>query len=372
MENKADRAISFLFAAFLALFFLLNLFASDRDFSPRENRFLQTFPDFSVSRLFDGQFTSEAEKYCADQFVWRDGWISLKARCELLLGKKENNGVFLCEGERLLQPFSSPEEAALERRISAVNIFTEKSGVPVTLALVPSSGEVYSELLPYGAKKDSQRDTIHNVYSAVTSRTADLLTPLSEHKGEYIFYRTDHHWTSLGAFYAYQTLSESLGYTAEEIGHYTRESVSEDFLGTSYSSSGFFWIAPDSMEAFVEEDPAVEVIKYDGIKTDASAMYVPEMLTTKDKYRFFLGGNAPRVVIDTGNEDLPSLLIIRDSFADSLVPFLTEHFYRIHLLDFRYYLDSPTEYIKENNIDRVLILYSVDDFCSENLTLLTR
>ena len=186
MENKADRAISFLFAAFLALFFLLNLFASDKDFSPRENRFLQTFPDFSVSRLFDGQFTSEAEKYCADQFVWRDGWISLKARCELLLGKKENNGVFLCEGERLLQPFSSPEEAALERRISAVNIFTEKSGVPVTLALVPSSGEVYSELLPYGAKKDSQRDTIHNVYSAVTSRTADLLTPLSEHKGEYI------------------------------------------------------------------------------------------------------------------------------------------------------------------------------------------
>ena len=372
MEKRADRTISVLFALFLAVFFFLNLFTSDRDFSPKENRYLQTFPNFSLSRLFDGEFTSDADNWCADQFVWRDTWISLKARCELLLGKKENNGVFLCEEERLLEPFSEPESSALERRIFAVNEFADKAGVPVTLALIPSSSEIYADSLPYGANKESQVPVVNSVYSAVSVDTVDLITPLMAHSAEYIFYRTDHHWTTLGAFYAYQQLSDSLGYIANDISRYQRRTVSEDFLGTAYSASGFFWVSPDTMEAFTEESSDLRVYKYDGGKAEAATLYSPEQLKTKDKYRFYLGGNAPRVVIETGSDDLPSLLMIRESFADSLIPFLTEHFSSLHLLDLRYYLDSPTDYIMENGIDRVLILYSVDDFCSENLALLAR
>ncbi len=372
LEKRADKCIALLFAAFLAVFFALNLFLPDRDFSEKENRYLQTFPAFSLPRLFGGQFTSQAESWCADQFVGRDRWISLKARCELLLGKKENNGVFLCEGERLLEPFAAPDSTALERRISAVNAFTENAGVPVTLALIPSPGEIYGYLLPYGAQKDRQQDTIENIYAAVESDTADLLSPLNAHRDEYIYYRTDHHWTSLGAYYAGRALADSLGFTPHDREYYHPRTVSEDFLGTAYSSSGFFWVGPDSMEAFTEEAPELRVTRYDGEKTEESSLYVPKMLESKDKYRYFLGGNSPRVVIDTGSEGLPSLLLIRDSYADALVPFLTEHYSSIHLLDLRYYLDPVSEYVRENGIDRVLILYSVDDFCTENLALLAR
>lgn len=371
-EHRSDKIIAGLFAVFLAGFFALNVFLADRDFSPKENRYLQTLPRFSFSDLFSGDYTKKAENYCADQFVWRDLWISVKARCELLQGKKENNGVFLCRGERLLQTYTAPDRAELERRAAAVNAFTENVKVPVTLALIPSAGEIYGELLPDGAAKDRQRDTVDAVYSAVTAETAELIRPLAAHKEEYIYYRTDHHWTSLGACYAYGALADALGYTANSPEHYTPQTVSDSFLGTAYSSSGFFWVAPDSMEQFVPETASINVMKYDGNTSAGSGLYAPEMLSAKDKYRFFLGGNSPCVVIRKGKEDLPSLLMIRDSYADALVPFLTEHFSTIHLLDLRYYLGSPADYVRENGIDAALILYSVDNFCSENLDLLTR
>ena len=372
MTKRTDKCIAFLFALFLSVLFLLNLFSPDKDFSPGENRYLQTLPSFSFSQLFSGDFTKKAESYCSDQFVGRDRWISLKARTELLQGKHENNGVFLCEGQRLLELFHAPAPAELDRRAAAVNTFAENVSLPVALALIPSSGEIYSDLLPYGAQNDLQKATVETLYSALNTDTVDLFTPLEAHRNEYIFYRTDHHWTSLGALYASEALSDALGIKQDETAYHPR-AVSTDFLGTAYSSSGFFWIKPDTIDIYSENDPSVKVTRYDGAASEDTALYIPEMLATKDKYRFFLGGNAPRVVIETGNEDLPSLLIIRDSFADSLVPFLTDHFSSIHLLDLRYYLDSVKDYAEQHEIDRILILYSVEDFCTDkNLTLLTQ
>ena len=372
MKKGTDKCTVILFVVFLSSVFLFNLFTHDKEFSPRENRYLQTLPSFSFSQLFSGEYTREAENYCADQFIGRDLWISLKARTELAQGKKENNGVFLCDGDRLLETFHAPELPDLYRRTDAVNILSENAAVPVTFALIPSAGEIYSELLPYGAAEDRQQDTIENAYSALKVNTVDLLTSLKAHREEYIYYRTDHHWTTLGALYASQALLDALGVSPAS-NRYQPETVSEDFLGTVYSSSGFFWVKPDTMEIYAKEDPAMIVTRYDGETSQAASLYAPEMLDTKDKYRFFLGGNAPRIVIETGKEGLPSLLLIRDSFADSLVPFFTEHFSQIHLLDLRYYLNSVKEYTETNRIDQILILYSVDDFCTDrNLALMTQ
>lgn len=373
MTKKYDSVVSLLFAIFLGVFFVLNLAVPDRDFSPRENRYLQTAPDLTPSSLFSGEYTQKAETWFSDQFVWRDNWIAMKARAELLLGKKSNNGVFLCRDQQLLETFEAPAFTKLSARISAVNIFSDKLDVPVTFALIPSAGEIYSDLLPEGAAADSQTQTIQSLYSEASCAAVDLVTTLNAHRDEYIYYRTDHHWTALGAYYGYCALSDALGYTAADIESYHPQVVSESFLGTEYSSSGFFWVRPDSMSTYVEDPGDLVIKRFDGAQAAAGALYNDEMLETKDKYRFFLGGNTPRIVIRTGHEDLPSLLIIRDSFADSLVPFLLEHFSEIHMIDLRYYFDSVTKYVETNDIDSVLILYSVDNFCEDNnLALLAR
>ena len=371
MSKKANNAVVVLFALFLALIFALNLFWSDKAFSEKENRYLQTFPAFSFPSLLRGEYTPKMENYCSDQFVARDGWIALKARLELLQGKKENNGVYLCRGERLIEPLVVPEQSRLDQQIGYVNALADSVSVPVTLGLIPTSAELYDSLLPSGVRNDSQRVAIDYIYSHTKTSNADILEALEAHRDDSIFYRTDHHWTSFGARWGYSALANALG--LEESSGFNEQLVSQDFLGTAYSSSGFFWVAPDSMHTLVDEPANVVVERYETSTPEIGGLYADSMLNTKDKYRFFLGGNTPRAVIRTGNPDLPSLLIIRDSFTDSLVPFLLTHYSTIHLVDLRYYLEPVSEYVKDNEIDSILILYSTENFLTENnLALLTR
>ena len=143
MSKNAERSVVFLFALFLALVFALNLFVPDRTFSEKENRYLQTCPAFSLSSLLRGEYTPRMESYCSDQFIARDDWIALKARLELLQGKNENNNVFMCEGDRLIEPLTVPERPQVDRQIGYVNALAEKLSVPVTLGLIPTSAALY-------------------------------------------------------------------------------------------------------------------------------------------------------------------------------------------------------------------------------------
>lgn len=362
------------FLAFIAMFFLLNIFVPDRDFSEQENRSLQTRPQFSLEALFGGKYTTDFEKYCSDQFVLRDQWIALKARLELLQGKSENNGVFLCENERLLEAFTAPSLSDLDTRIRAVNTLAENLTVPVSFALIPGAAEYYRDLLPAGVQNDSQVDVINYVYGAVTAETPDIAGSLAQHTDEYIFYRTDHHWTTLGAYYGYAAICECYGIPTPTLESYEQRAVvSDSFYGTTYSSSGFAWVQPDTMEIFLSQPENVTVERYEGDEPAVIPLYDESKLEVKDKYSFYLGGNTPRLVLDTGLDDKPVLLIIRDSYCDSLTPFLLEDYSEIHILDLRYYRDSIASYVESNNIDSVLVIYSVVNFCTDrNLVLLTR
>ena len=368
MSKKENTASALLFIVFLSLFFVLNLFLPKRSFSEKENRYLQTFPPFSFASLQKGEFTSRIEDYCSDHFTGRDLWISLKARLELLQGKQANNGIFLCSGGRLVEPFTEPGSEETQRRADSINSFSEQVTVPVILGLIPTSAELYSELLPSGVRNDSQKEFIASVYSSVDVPTAGILDELIQHKNDYLFYRTDHHWTTEGASRAYSALAAVL--QIPERRDYHVRTVSDSFLGTSYSSSGFFWVRPDSIETYIDVDQDITVERYEDDNAENGDLYDTAMLDTKDKYRFFLGGNCPRIVIRTGKDALPSLLIIRDSYADSLVPFFLEDFSQIHLLDLRYYREPVGSYITDNGIDIVLILYSTANFLSDNSIML--
>ena len=371
--KKASNIIQIaLFCAFILGFFILNLVTGDRDFSERENRYLEKAPGFSVRSLVSGKFTSEFESYVTDQFALRDSWTTLKARSEIISGKHENNNVFLCSGDTLITRFDKPDEDRFESNVGYVNTLVNNLSVPVFFELIPGACAVWSDKLPTNAPCADQFEYINRAYEKSAANTVDVASALNAHKDEYIFYRTDHHWTSLGAYYGYTALCTALGDVPSPVESYERHVVSEDFYGTSYSSSGISWVAPDEIEIFVEGDDA-EVTTFSSGSAGKGELYKTEQLSKKDKYSMFLGGNNSLLQIRTGNDDRPKLLLIRDSYADSRVPFLLENFSEIHLIDLRYYKLSIADYVLENDIDEVLVSYSVKNFCEDtNLFLLTR
>ena len=373
MKDRHGLLLVLIFAVFIGAFFLLNLILPDRDFSEQENRTLQRAPEFIPTSLFDGSFTKKYEKYTADQFAFRDFWIPVKARTELMTGKHENNGVYYCSGQTLIAKFEAPDYSTLDAKLTAVDTLADKTGVPVRFALIPGATDTWSAKLPKNAPDDSQKAIIDYCYGKSTVDCVDMYSTLKDHEKEYIYYRTDHHWTSLGAYYGYAALMKDMGLPYRALSEYNRKTLSKDFYGTAYSSSGFSWIKPDSIETFVDGD-AASVENYTRGANAAPAqtgLYVQTFLKKKDKYSIFLGGITPLIHITTKNTGAPSLLIIRDSYTDSLAPLLTDNFSDIYIIDMRYYKGNVANYVKDNNIGSVLVIYSVSNFCTDdNIVLL--
>lgn len=367
MNKKALWAEALIFLAFIGAFFILNLVLPDRQFSEQENRYLQMRPEFSFKSLFSGDYMSKFETYTTDQFTFRDEWITLKAASELALGKQENNDVHLCENGTLIEGFKRPENSVLDSNMSALNTLVGNTDAKVYFALIPDKSDLYSSLLPKNVPNDSEKEVIDYCYGQSNATNVDMYSALSAHKDEYIFYRTDHHWTSLGAYYGLSALAESMGLPCPALDSYTdRHVVSEEFYGTTWSSSGFSWVDPDTMEIFVNAPEGLKVTSYPQGSPVEGKLYDFSFLEKKDKYSMFMGGNCPMHVIETGNEDKPSLLILRDSYTDSLIPFLLDDFSEIHVLDLRYYRASLKAYIEQNDFDNVLVCYSVSNFCSDS------
>jgi hypothetical protein len=364
MRNISDKLQILAFTVFIGFFFAVNLLTPAKPFSPQENRYLAPAPKFSAEALFSGKYTSDFETYVTDQFFGRDGWISLKSFSERAIGKLENNNVFFCKDDTLIERFSSPDTELVNNNITAVNELSAGAGVPVYFALIPGAVKIWEDRLPANANNCDQQELIDDIYSRIDAINVDIYESLSNHSDEYIYYRTDHHWTSLGAYYGYLALGKGMGFEPRSYDSYDPVTVSDDFYGTVYSSSGVRWVAPDSIEMFVR-DEGIEVINYNTGKAEAGELYDDSCLQKKDKYAFFLGGISPLIEIKTGRTDAPKLLILRDSYSDCLIPFLTDHFSEICLIDLRYYKYSVSEYISKKGVDAVLVAYSVSNFCSD-------
>ena len=378
MTKKYCIFITTLFCAFIGLFLVANAAAPDREFSEMENRNLEQMPTLSVNTLLSGEFMKNFETYTTDQFVGRDTWIGLKSSTERALGKKENNNVYFCDQNTLITRFDQPDAAKVTENLNYVNTFVENVDIPVTFSLIPTQACIWADRLPEGAPNASQTALLEQAQAAVPGATwADLYTPLMAHKDENIFYRTDHHWTSLGAYYGSTALADALGYTPVPLDTYTETVRSTEFYGTVFSSSGVRWVNPDTITTYVP-DTGITVTSYTYDSSgnpveEPRALYDTSFLSVKDKYSMFLGGNQSLGVVKTPNADKPKLLILRDSYTDSLVPFLTPHFSEIHLIDLRHYKLSLADYIQQNDIDQALVLYSVPNFVTDsNLFWMTR
>lgn len=365
MTKVYGRLITVLFCAFLAGVLVWHILLPDREKSETENRTLAQLPAFSWTALADGSYTQKVETYFADQFPLRDDWTGLKARAEQALGKREFNDVYLC-GDTLISKVKTPDSALVEKNLSYVSRLRERTDIPVYLGLIPSAACIWRDRLPDGAESWDQTELLRE-------SQIPFADTLRAHAREPVFYRTDHHWTTRGAFYGGQALLNSLNKEPLKEDDFTVKTVSTNFNGTLYSQSGIHWLTPDTMEYWVEED-GLRVTSWRSGQPEAGKLYETEYLAQKDQYSSFLGGNQPLCVIRNETiQDGGKLLLIRDSYADALAPFLAQRFSEVHLLDLRYYRASPAQYAEENGIGTIVVLYSAQNFISDrNLVLLAQ
>ena len=373
MSKKYSAFISILFCLFIFGFGIAQFIVADRDFSEQENRFLADFKAPTWETLKSGKFMEDFEDYVIDQFPLRDSWIKLKAWCEKTMGKQENNGVYLgTDGNTLFAQYTTPSQADFEKKVGYINKLAANVDVPVYFALIPDKSFVWADRLPANAPLVDDGTALEIAGSLVSDEVIwiDLSNAL---KGDDVFYRTDHHWSTMGAYQGYVALMNAMNGSVG-MGNYDglREpvSVSDSFYGTTYSSSGAGWVDPDTIYTWVPEG-TFKVTWYREGKPEPGKLYETSKLEVKDKYSMFLGGNQPLCIIENAQANGGKLLVIRDSYSDSLAPFLGLDYSEVHLWDLRYNRTSLKNYIAQNGIDQVLVLYSNSNFSSDtNLPLL--
>lgn len=357
--------LGYLLVGTLVLCLVLGLLLKDRDYSENENRKLAQFPAFSLSALTDGSWFSGLGDYMADQFPGRDGWISLNLSFQRLLGQKESGGVYLCKDDYLMQIPSVPNEAALERNLQAINRFaTRHTGLNMVMTVVPNAVTVLADKLPANAPVRNQADDLQGIRQSLTGvEFVDVTGALTAHAEQQLFYRTDHHWTSLGAFYGFRALAPSLGIEAPELDGYKVYPVSTTFEGTLSSKSGSHSVT-DQVDIYVPDTDISYYVTYPG-ESPICSMYKREALEQKDHYTVFFGGNYARVDITTTADTGRSLLIFKDSYANCLVQFLYPYFDHITMIDPRYYYDDVETVLNAQAITDVLYLYNADTFLTD-------
>lgn len=404
MKKILQYPIAVLFALFISVFFLVDVFNSDRAFSEFENTSLAQKPAFSWSSFVDGSFGSKYVKYINEQFLGRDNWIGMKAVADMGLGRIESHGVtygddhYLMEKLEIVEDQNYPANAgtnivkqtALDRSNGMVSSFLQMYDQPITFSLVPNSYAILEDEVPTGFPGANQQAYTQQIYQTLREaddqlEIVDFSDALSQHKDEYIYYRTDHHWTTLGAYYAYVAYCEQKGLTPVSLEELEENKV-EDFYGTFYSKAKrpsqpadtITWYDVDVDEfAFVanlQQDKQLaqlgEVVQEDGLELlRVDGMMDQRKFEVRDKYAAFMWGNSGYVKIKSSHNlnhqegKTSRLLLFKDSYANSMIPYLTYNYDEIIVVDLRYMAKSTKELMQEE-FDDIFVMYNFSTYVS--------
>ena len=386
--KKVRIIIIIVFIGFFVLISGTSLIIKDREFSPNENRYLAETPELSWDNILSGKFQDGLEDYLRDQVCFRDGWITVKTGIQKACGDTDIGGAYVGKDGYDFEKITPEDvdEKQVDRNIKAVEDYFMTASETIdkqklSFLLIPTSGLVMQEKLPKNARLFDQAKYIDQVQKAMKDYNfVDVRDTLMDHNDEYIYYKTDHHWTSAGACLAYDVWSERTGGEAETEDGLVKNVVSDKFRGSLYSKILDADSAYDEIwtyglqkdDAFGSKDCTVTIDE----KQQLDSIYDDEMLQKKDKYAYFLSGNYGQVHIQ--NQKAASkakgknILIIKDSFANSFVPFVTQDYENIYMVDLRYYNGDMKSYLQEHNITDVLVLYNISNFISDrNLHKLT-
>ena len=402
MNRKINITITALFLVFIFGFGAAFWILPDASDSPEENRPLQTFPDVSLDSWLDGQVSSRLITYYSDQFPLRNGWVGLHALGELGLGRGESNGVLIGENGQLavrrfdaylsrterLEDTDHYSSAHVDKGLAAVvslNQSLKEQNIPLCVLLAPRTIDVTVSDFSYPTHiSDGLDATIQSTMQAGGVNSVELMDTFRDlhEAGEYVYYRTDHHWTTKGAYIAYCAVMESWGLGDDILpeSDFTVRKI-PDFYGTTYSRAGLFFISADTLEIWEAADGSdsrYTVFERSGeeVKTVIESGFISESyLSEKDKYGAFLDGTHRMLfIIDqeaaARGESRPRLLLARDSFANSMVPFLARHF-DICMVNLTGGMTNLTELCEEYGCQRVLIVCNRENLiASDCFTLL--
>lgn len=365
-----EQLVGIIFILILFLFLIINIIVPNKEKSVQENRMLATKPKFRLSSLISGDYDEKFEAYMDDQFVGRDMWRKLKVTVDRIGGSRLENGVYIGRNGQLLEQIEVADENHLAANIKAIKSFSEsQKKIPVRMMLVPDAANVLNHSLPALAKPEDQTQMFSMVRKDLGDSVEwiDVSTELNKHKTEKIYYKTDHHWTTLGAFYAFQAAAPSLGIEGDLSGKYVSHAVSNSFNGMLASKSGVNLGEKEQIDIYVptEEDTDL-IIDYVDEGKRSTSLYDSSKLKEKDQYTVFLGGNSSLLDIRTVSTSTKRLLLVKDSFANSFIPFLTPYYREIVVVDPRYYSGTINDLMDSYRISEVLFLYSGNTFFKDN------
>ncbi len=367
--KKSNIATSIIFYALILALTVASMVNPVREYSETENRSLAKMPKFTLEALFDGSFTMDYEEFITDQFVLRDKWITLKNYAELALGKKESGGVYFGDDGYFIEKHDL-DTKTMEANISYVESFIENMGddYNIRVLIAPTASLILSEKLPTYAPVWDQ-DGLLNRMSEL-DKFVDTREVLLSHKDdeEQIYYRTDHHWTTAGAYYAYTALCESLGIEPIAYDGFTKTVLSDEFYGT-LSAKVNLDSEPDVL--YTLDTNLGLTVSYNGGVKVTDTLYETSHLETRSKYSTFLNENQPLVEITTENKNGKTLLMIKDSYAHCMVPMLVNHYETVILFDLRGLTGGvmgnfiPMMEAQGHEIDDIVILYNAENFTED-------
>lgn len=326
-----------------------------KSFSEKENRSLEQMPSPSVQNVIDGSYFEQLGIFYRDQFPLRDGFTSLCSLSEKSIGKMETNGVITTKDGICVALPEGASTNRIQKNLDAISALAKQK--EVHLYVPPRSFDVFEDKLPKLYPKEEDK----TVTELLEGDTLTDFLELKEIANEEYYYKTDHHWTTKGAYLAYTQICERMGIAAYSENYFIKETVADNFRGTSASKSGLpnWLISEDTVTLYRYKEDGAFTVENRETKESKKGFYDYSALDTADKYRVFLGGNYSHLSI-RGEGERQKLLLIKDSFANSVIPFLALHF-DIEIIDPRY---CPKGYLNEQlereDIDNTLVLMGFD------------
>jgi hypothetical protein len=393
-KNKKQTGISVIellsaviFISFFLVFGVITLVSPKSDYSMEEKRALQELPEWSKESCLDGTFQNDYESYLSDQFIGRSSFVKVKTKIGLLLGENEINDVYVGKDGYLLEKYEPGDfddewvTGNIWYLSDFLNAMLQDYGENhVRCLFVPSKANVLTNKLPACAETYNTSYVVENLRKDLTENldmnvdvntvVGDVTEILKSHQDEYIYYRTDHHWTTRGAYYAYESYLNSLGRKAASLDSYEYVPVSDDFYGTTFDKVQVAGTA-DTISALQTKSRKLQLEFYDGeTTTKSSSYYDDEALSTQDKYNYFLGGNTAQIRISTGTKNGKTLLLIKDSYSNSFVEYLEGEYETIYMIDLRYarkdIYTQMDEISEKDEITDIFVMYNIEKFMQDN------
>lgn len=371
MKESKRRPISqfipmILFCAFMAVMMILFLFLPKQRESVNEKRVLAETPQFSFSALADGTYGTAVENYLSDHFPGRDFWVGLNAQFQLYTGRNGVNGAYVSKDDYLINTPIANDPDNMSKSIQKINEFAEMTGLPTRVMVVPTTGYIMEEKLP---SLHAQYHDAEILQSAKEQLSPDVqwidLVPEFQKlaSSQQLYYKTDHHWTSAGAYAAYQQYCAAVGLTPTSKEDFTIESV-DGFHGTIYSKMALWNAKADTIEMWHNKNGKYHVeIEEDHIQSDS--LFFEDHLQEEDKYPVYLDGNHSLVRITNEEAEGGTLLLIKDSFAHCAATFLADEYQEIIMVDLRYYKQPLSDLCEQYDVDETLVLYGLDNFVND-------